>query len=70
MRPIWEPGFWPEWIWDLLANLAVFGAIVGFISALIWLWSKGPGLLIKYGPGWATKLGLHWDDKRETRKAK
>jgi hypothetical protein len=64
MRPIWEPGFWPEWIWDLLANLAVFGALVGFISALIWLWSRGPGLFIKYGPKWMTRLGHWWDGRR------
>lgn len=65
MKPIWEEGFWPPEVWTTLGNLAIFGAIVGVISALLYLWHRGPGIFIKYGPAWMTKLGLHWTDKRE-----
>lgn len=65
MKPIWEEGFWPEEVWTTLGNLAVFGAIVGVISAFAWLWSRGPGLLIKHGPEWMTKLGERWQGRRD-----
>ena len=68
MRPIWEPGFWPEWVWHTLENLAVFAAFVAFIGALVWLWNKGPGWLIKYGSGWFERRGHRWQEKRDAKK--
>ena len=65
MRPIWEEGFWPEEVWITLGNLAPFAAFVAFLGAVYWLWQRGPGLLVKYGPEWMTKLGNRWAARRE-----
>lgn len=62
-RP-WETDFFPEWLWILMTNLAMLGAVIAFVTMLMWVWDRGPRLLIKYGPGWMTRLGLRWGNKR------
>ena len=59
-----EGGLFPEWVWVVMSDLGLFVAIVALLSALGYLWHNGPGLLIKYGPRWMTKLGLHWNNRR------
>ena len=63
-RP-WEADFFPEWVWNLMTNLGLLVAIVAFFSAVWWLWTHGPALLIKYGFAWMTRLGEWWGGKRE-----
>ena len=61
---IWEDDFWPEKLWITLQNLLPPGAIVAFITVVVLVYKKGPGLLIKYGGEWMTKLGNWWDVRR------
>ena len=58
----WEPNFYPQWIWDLAANV-VF--LAGSIAAVLVLWKYGPELLIKYGWNWMTTLGESWGERRK-----
>ena len=58
----WEPDFYPQWIWDLAANIVLPAAIIG---AGLLLWKHGPMLLIEYGPKLFTRWGKRWQDKRE-----
>ena len=60
----WSPDFFPDALWNLMTNVGLVVAVVAFISAVLWLWDRGPKLLIKYGPAWLTTLGLHWDGRR------
>lgn len=59
-----DGGIFPEWVWSLMTDIGLIVAIVAAISALLWLWDRGPGLLIKYGPQWMTTLGNKWHGRR------
>lgn len=65
MRKPWEADFFPEAVWNTMTNLGLVVAFVALLSALWWLWSHGPGLLVKYGPSWFTRVGLWWQGKRD-----
>ena len=60
----WSADFFPQEVWNLMTNLGLFVAVVALLSALWWLWQRGPGLLIKHGPQWMTTLGHWWSGKR------
>lgn len=64
MKAPWSPDFFPQEVWNLMTNLGLLVAFVALLSAIWWLWQRGPGLLIKYGPGWMTTLGHWWGGKR------
>ena len=61
----WEAAFFPEWVWHLMTNLGLIAAVIAAWASLVWVWNRGPALLIKYGPAWMTKLGLHWGARRD-----
>jgi hypothetical protein len=63
-----EGGVWPDWVWQLIADIGIVAAIAATIAGVIFLWNHGPGLLVKYGPNWMTRLGLTWGGKREAKK--
>lgn len=60
-----EGGIWPEWVWQVIADIGIIAAFAAVIAAVIYLWNHGPRLLIEHGPNWMTKLGLRWKDHRE-----
>ena len=62
---LWQENFWPEWLWVLMTNLGMLAAIVATISAFVWLWDRGPKLLIENGPDWMTRLGHYWQGRRD-----
>ncbi len=59
-----EDGLFPEWVWTVMTDVGLVVAVVAFFSALLWLWQRGPGFLVKYGPEWTTTLGEWWHGKR------
>ena len=63
---VWYPegGFVPPEVWWMIADLGVLAAIVAVISGLVYLWKRGPAILIKNGPDWWTKLGRRWYARR------
>ena len=63
-RP-WESDFFPEWVWQLATNLGLLAAFIAVWASIVWVWKRGPALLIKYGPAWMTKLGIHWGARRD-----
>lgn len=60
----WDADFFPEAVWNLMTNLGLLAAIIAVWASLVWVWKRGPALLIKYGFTWMTKLGLHWEGRR------
>lgn len=60
-----EGGIWPGWVWQLIADLAIIAAVASAIAGIIYLWNHGPAILIKHGPEWMTRLGYHWEGKRD-----
>ena len=60
----WETDFFPEELWNLMTNLGLLAALIAIWASLVWVFKRGPALLIKYGPVWMTKLGLRWETRR------
>ena len=63
-RP-WEAAFFPEWVWHLMTNLGLVAALIAAWASLVWVWNRGPALLIKFGPKWMTTMGHWWGGKRD-----
>ncbi len=61
----WEAEFFPAWVWHLMTNLGLIAALIAAWASLVWVWNRGPALLIKFGPDWLSKLGHWWCDKRD-----
>lgn len=58
-------GIWPDWVWQMIADIGVIAAIAAFIAALIYLWNHGPRLLIAHGPKIFTRWGELWQSRRD-----
>ena len=65
MNAPWRADFWADPLWQLMTNLGMLAALVAIISAVIYLWKRGPGLLVKYGGKTMTKMGHWWGGKRD-----
>ena len=60
----WDTDFFPPEVWNLMTNLGLLAAIVAVISSVVWLWKRGPALLIKYGSDRMTSIGNRWEHRR------
>ena len=65
MNAPWEADFFPPEVWQLATNLGLFAAFIAAWASAVWVWRRGPGLLIKFGPDWFTKIGHRWQARRD-----
>ena len=48
-----------------MTNLGLLAAIIAVWASAVWVWNRGPALLIKYGFNWMTTIGHWWGGKRD-----
>ncbi len=61
----WAPDFYPEWVWHLMTNLGLLAALIAVWASIVWVFNRGPKLLIEHGFDWMTKLGHRWQARRD-----
>ena len=69
MNNPWDADFFPTEVWQLATNLGLLAAFIAVWASLVWVWRRGPALLIKHGFDWMTTLGHRWETRRNGNQA-